>query len=580
MARGPKNEASWDGQARALRADRDRYAALAFCASDMLLELTPNLTVAFAAGATMALTGRAPEDLQGLSFIDLVAPRDRPLVREIMKHAAAGHRLESVIIHLDGPDGDTPPLTLLGCHLPDMGGHYYLALRVGPGGLLFGMEEEPAARRESGLTGALRFAETTGECLLAGREAGKEYALTLLRLENLLELRARLDDRAKHELMSTVSRCFRAEAVDDHMAGQFADESYGLVHAKGKNVDGLCAHLQEFSRKLDPENAGLTVRSATLEMDVADMSESDSVKALAYTINRFCTEDAEGFAVDNLSAALTAMMGDTVHRMTEFKTVVTKSNFELAFQPVVDLATRSPHHYEVLARFSAFGDRITPYGAITFAEQTGMVCDFDLAMCAKVIDWLTETRRNGRDYMVAVNLSGSSIGSPAFVRALQGLLAKHDELRDKILFEITESAKIVDLEAVNRSVQSLRQAGHKVCLDDFGAGAAAFQYLRALDVDVVKIDGAYVRDALSTGKGRAFLKAMAGLCNDLGIATVAEMVEEEECIGFLRQCGVDFGQGYLFGRPNADITTFEATGGENDPNEALPPTAKKASGRR
>ena len=182
--------------------------------------------------------------------------------------------------------------------------------------------------------------------------------------------------------------------------------------------------------------------------------------------------------------------------------------------------------------------------------------------------------------MVAVNLSGNSIGSPAFVRALQELLAKHEELRDKILFEITESAKIADLEAVNRSVQSLRQAGHKVCLDDFGAGAAAFQYLRALDVDVVKIDGAYVRDALSTGKGRAFLKAMAGLCNDLGIATVAEMVEEEDCLGFLRQCGIAFGQGYLFGRPNADITTFDEPGREHDPNEGFSPAAKKASGRR
>ncbi|MEE8515854.1 MAG: EAL domain-containing protein, partial [Alphaproteobacteria bacterium] len=195
---------------------------------------------------------------------------------------------------------------------------------------------------------------------------------------------------------------------------------------------------------------------------------------------------------------------------------------------------------------------------ITFAEQTGLICDFDLAMCEKVVNWLDKGGRKGRHYMVAVNLSGSSIGSPRFVDALHDLLQKKNSLRHRILFEITESARITDLEAVNRSVQSLRDAGHKICLDDFGAGAAAFQYLRALDIDVVKIDGGYVRNALSTDKGTAFLKAMAGMCKDLGIVTVAEWVEDEQCLSFLRECGVDYGQGYLFGAPSSDITMFEA----------------------
>jgi EAL domain-containing protein (putative c-di-GMP-specific phosphodiesterase class I) len=77
-------------------------------------------------------------------------------------------------------------------------------------------------------------------------------------------------------------------------------------------------------------------------------------------------------------------------------------------------------------------------------------------------------------------------------------------------------------------------------------------------VDVVKIDGAYVKGAMRSEKGIAFLKAMAGLCNDLGIATVAEMVEEESYVPFLIDCGVDFGQGYLFGRPSLSIGDFEA----------------------
>src|SRR5690606_37979167 len=156
------------------------------------------------------------------------------------------------------------------------------------------------------------------------------------------------------------------------------------------------------------------------------------------------------------------------------------------------------------------------------------------AMCGRVLDWLEHAGRQGQRYKVAVNLSGTSIASRPFVAALHRPLRSHPNAAESLIFEITESAKTRNLAAVNATIQSLRRAGHKVCLDDFGAGAAAFQYLRELEVDVVKIDGAYVRGALRTEKSMAFLRAMAGLCHDLGITTVAEMVEDRRSLQFLR----------------------------------------------
>ena len=252
------------------------------------------------------------------------------------------------------------------------------------------------------------------------------------------------------------------------------------------------------------------------------------------------------------------MVNDAGSRIAHFKDILRNGQFAIAFQPVVDLATHRPHHFEALARFQHLPDGASPYDTITFAEQTGMIRDFDLAMCERVVDWLQMAGRQGQRYKVAVNLSGTSIASKPFVMELHKLLRSHHGLANSLIFEITESAKIRDLEAVNATVQSLRRAGHKVCLDDFGAGAAAFQYLRDLEVDVVKIDGAYVRGALETEKGMAFLRAMTGLCHDLGITTVAEMVEDRQSLQFLRDCGVGYGQGYLFGRPSLDIGAFDA----------------------
>jgi EAL domain-containing protein (putative c-di-GMP-specific phosphodiesterase class I) len=144
----------------------------------------------------------------------------------------------------------------------------------------------------------------------------------------------------------------------------------------------------------------------------------------------------------------------------------------------------------------------------------------------------------------------------SFVAALHDLLKSYPAIRSRLIFEITESARVADLELADRFIQGLRGEGHKVCLDDFGAGAAAFQYLRALEVDIVKIDGQYLRGAVEGGKSRAFLKAMAGLCRDLEIEMIAEMVEDRRYLPLLEDCGIRYAQGYLFGRPEADIGHF------------------------
>lgn len=124
-----------------------------------------------------------------------------------------------------------------------------------------------------------------------------------------------------------------------------------------------------------------------------------------------------------------------------------------------------------------------------------------------------------------MNVSGYSIGQQEYVDGLMKLLAEHEWTRGRLLFEITESSRMSDLGQANEFIQKLRQLGYEVCLDDFGAGAASFQYLSALEVDAVKLDGSAVHNAQVTIKGRAFLSALTELCRRLNVYTVAEMVD-------------------------------------------------------
>jgi EAL domain-containing protein (putative c-di-GMP-specific phosphodiesterase class I) len=546
------------GQHSELIAERNRFAALALSGADVLLELAADLTDVFAGGALSTFLGRDARELVRKPFLELVAQQDRAMMREALAGAARGARIRHIIARLEAAGGQRPAFSFAGHRRGDLNDHTFLSLRADTNTLLAG-DGDPrnfVAGGDSGLPNGRCFAAMVGGRLHSAPSGGT-YQFTLIRLDGLFALWQRLDRLARQSLAESIGGSLRAHALQGELAGQFSHESYGLIHTNDTDMAGLLETITQLARKIDPQKEGVAILTARVAMDVATMGEPEQIKALVHTINQFTDRRPEDFTIGSLSAGLSDMIGETIHKITEFRSIVSTGNFAMAFQPIVDLKTERVHHFEVLVRFTSLGEGFSSYEAITFAEQTGLISDFDLAMCGKALDWLETASATGRPLPLAVNLSGNSIGSATFVKALYELLERHQDVRHLVMFEITESARINDLRSVKEVVRGLREAGHKVCLDDFGAGASAFHYLRALDVDVVKIDGVYVRDALKSSKGAAFLKAMAGLCNDLGIEVVAEMVEDAASVGFLRECGVHFGQGYLFGRPSVDIADFD-----------------------
>ena len=185
-----------------------------------------------------------------------------------------------------------------------------------------------------------------------------------------------------------------------------------------------------------------------------------------------------------------------------------------------------------------------------------MISEFDLAVARKAVDIVQESVTGKNIPPIAINVSGHSIANKEFVSELRELLRKATNLSHMISLEITESAAITDFELVNGHIQQFRERGFHVSLDDFGAGAASFDYLNSFDIDVVKFDGPVVQRAHRTEKGKAFLESMATLCNQIGVETIAEMVEDKELADFLLECGIHYGQGWHFGKPVPDINSF------------------------
>ena len=540
-----------------LRAERDRFVALAFCNADLLFELDKSGEIIFAAGATGAFLGKQTGELVGARLREFIAPASRALFDRLLANAAGGRLIDSVHIQLAGPRGVSLPLSLSGFQMNELGGQFYLSFRI-PTVRTERDEQNLSRVVGSDVLDRDSFAAVASQLILDAQETGQDYKFTMFDMGDIAELRNRLDDVAQEEMMQTIGACFRAGSVSGDTAGQLDDDKFGVVHAADFDAEALNREIADYTRGVDPEGRGLSIASTTLAIDAAGMSDEETARTFLYAINRYCEDTSGEFELKSLSESFSELAKQTVERRERFTKLIREGAFEIAFQPICDLKTAETHHFEALVRLDHAKFEVTPFQFVTFAEEVGIICEFDLAMCRRVLDWTKQASGSGHRYMIAVNVSGRSLSTPSFVSELMTTLKEAGDNRKNILFEVTESAKLTDLTEADKIIQTLRKAGHVVCLDDFGAGVSAFQYLSALHVDVVKIDGSYVVDAITSPRSRALLKAMATMCRDLAVTTVAEMIEEESVATLVRDCGIDYGQGYLYGRPSTSISAFES----------------------
>ena len=233
-------------------------------------------------------------------------------------------------------------------------------------------------------------------------------------------------------------------------------------------------------------------------------------------------------------------------RISQLRLALETGSFTLVYQPIVELSTREISHYEALTRFA--GGTSTS-GTVLLAEEVGLVEQFDAIICRRVIDMCMERSQRGCPVDVAINLSGLSLQSPSFTDELDVLLAAAPTRGGTILIEVTETAEIEDLQRVDAVLQNLRSRGHPVCIDDFGTGSSVFHYLEAFDVDYVKIDGALTSAIETKGVEHTILREILRLCSDKNVSVIAEMVETESQARLLGEAGIQFGQGYLLGKP-------------------------------
>ena len=225
---------------------------------------------------------------------------------------------------------------------------------------------------------------------------------------------------------------------------------------------------------------------------------------------------------------------------------VEEGRIRLAFQPVIDSKTGAVRHYEALLRLFGEDGKINSAGVlIPIAERMGFMPMIDKLVLEKVV---TELRHDA-DVVLALNVSNMTIQDTVWLETLSALVTETPEIGPRLIVEITETGLMGDLRRVAKFCTEVQTHGCLVALDDFGAGYTSFRQLKALSVDIVKIDGAYIRDLTDNADSRFFVKTLLDFTRGFGLTSVAEFVETGEIAKMLIELGVDQLQGYYFSKP-------------------------------
>ena len=231
-----------------------------------------------------------------------------------------------------------------------------------------------------------------------------------------------------------------------------------------------------------------------------------------------------------------------------------RHEMRVVYQPQLDLADGSVVGVEALIRWShpELGE-VEPVEFLPLAEEAGLMGALDTwvlqTACLRAAGWLREHHGPGPGLRMAVNVSGRHLQQPAFADTVLSVLARSGLPAHLLELEVTEGAAVTEVRGVRDALTRLRAAGVRIAIDDFGTGYSMLARLKDFPLDTLKIDRSFIAEIHDAADDAPLVSATIAMARSLGLEVVAEGVEEDAQLGFLREAGCDMAQGFLLSRP-------------------------------
>jgi diguanylate cyclase (GGDEF)-like protein len=419
------------------------------------------------------------------------------------------------------------------------------------------------------LTGELNR-NTLTETLTATLDESTKFrgscGFMLIAVDNLARINEAYGFGVADEVIASIGRRIRSKMRGEDILGRFSSNKFGVV-LKACTPDDLTAAAERFLG---------AVREDVVQTEHGPVATTITIGAVAAPRHARTVDEILAHAQESLDSAKARRRGSFVaYRPNVEREAVRKENVRatdkiitalndrriaIAFEPIVETASRKAAFYECLMRIRRADGTIVPASAvIPVAEQLGLVRLID----NRVMELVTAELVATPTLRASLNVSPDSIIDPDWWSALGARLRAHPGVAQRMTLEITETAAIQNLDETAGFVTRAKDLGCRIAIDDFGAGYTSFRNLRRLGVDMIKIDGAFVQNLPRSEDDRVFVRTLIDLGRSLGLTTVAEWVQDEEGAAVLAEWGCDYLQGALIGRASLDKPWVENAPGPN-----------------
>jgi diguanylate cyclase (GGDEF)-like protein/PAS domain S-box-containing protein len=542
--------------------------------ADAVISVNPHRRITYMNSAAERLTLWSQADAQQQSLTDVfsLAPESQSRsVLEKLDNILTGDELSGpaagVVLHRR--DGSQVVIHERAAPIRDRNGYaigIVLVLRdiTHERALAARLEHEATHDPLTGLTNRREFETVLNAAIKDQRERGTDYALLYLDLDQFKIINDTCGHAAGDGLIRKVAWLINDQLRSSDVLGRLGGDEFGALLRDIRCDDALAladsircriAELRfDWEGRIFAVNSsiGVTVIDSTLATVSDALSAADQACYLAKDSGR---NRVQLYRPDDQRVQTRHGEMRWVERIN---TALDNDSFVLVAQEIRAIGASEPgnrhspvHRFELLLRMTENdGTWIAPMAFIPAAERYGLMPRVDRWVIAQACRELAALRAQSRWLPVCmINLSGASVSDPSLADYISDCLRQYALPGPQIGFELTETAAIGNLACASQLMTRLRGLGSPIALDDFGSGMSSFSYLKALPIDFLKIDGAFVRNVSSDPVDRAVVEAIQRVGRVMSIQTIAECVEDAAALKALTEIGVDYAQGWHIARP-------------------------------
>lgn len=411
----------------------------------------------------------------------------------------------------------------------------------------------------TGLFNRTAFDAKVDEALASAVESEREHVLLFLDLDQFKVVNDTCGHAAGDELLKQVAFLFLQCLRQSDMLARMGGDEFAVLlldcpaRAALRLADKLRAELTAFRFAWDDLTFQVGVSIGAVAITTTSGNRSDLMRRAdaACYIAKDAGRNRTHLYLD-CDEAVVARHGE-MSWAARVQRALADDEFVLEGQRIVSPLGGPGHYYEMLVRLQEpDGALVPPMAFLPAAERYGLMPAIDRAVIEKAMrEHQVLQASTLENVKFGINLSGSSLSDPSLIKFIREVMERYQVPPCSICFELTETVAIANLQVAAKMMGELRSMGCTIALDDFGSGMSSFSYLKQFPVDVVKIDGSFVRNMLGNKVDYAMVESVNNIAHQMGLVTLAEYVESPELIAALQAMGVDMLQGYGVGKPES-----------------------------